>query len=65
MHEKKKQIYTYDKKMCVFLVFDDMFCTCFNEKVKIPKNKTKQYFCGTQTMNSFLYLLHPPEINQK
>ena len=64
MHEKK-QIYTYDKKMCVFLVFDDMFCTCFNEKVKIPKNKTKQYFCGTQTMNSFLYLLHPPEINQK
>jgi hypothetical protein len=33
------------------------------KKVKIPKKKS--YFCGTQTMNFFLYLCPPKKINSK
>jgi len=51
----KKTNYTYNKKeeekekrLCVFLVFDNMFSTCFNEKVKIPKKKNHIFVAPKQ-----------------
>lgn len=63
IHAWKKRNYTYykkevKKKIVCFLVFDNMFSTCFNEKGE--NTEKKSYFCGTQTMNFFLYLC-PPE----
>lgn len=63
---KRNRNYTYNKKakkkIVCFLVFDNMFSTCFNEKGE--NTEKKSYFYGTQTMNFFLYLC-PPKKSKK
>ena len=68
IHAWKKN-YTYNKKeekrLCVFLVFDNMFSTCFNEKGENTEKKN-HIFVAPKQWNFFLYLC-PPEkkINSK
>ena len=62
MHEKN---YTYNKKeeeekkkIVCFLVFDNMFSTCFNEKGENTEKKN-HIFVAPKQWNFFLYLCPP------